>query len=67
MSEAETLDALRRGAEAVDPEADVLMLGEMGIGNSTIAAALACACSAARPRIGSATGLMRRAWRARLR
>ncbi|WP_428512629.1 nicotinate-nucleotide--dimethylbenzimidazole phosphoribosyltransferase [Roseovarius sp.] len=41
MSEAETLDALRRGAAAVDPGASVLILGEMGIGNSTIAAAMA--------------------------
>ncbi|NMG39597.1 nicotinate-nucleotide--dimethylbenzimidazole phosphoribosyltransferase [Chelativorans sp. ZYF759] len=43
MDEAETLDALRQGAEAVDPQAQLLVLGEMGIGNSTIAAALACA------------------------
>ncbi|MHC0052751.1 nicotinate-nucleotide--dimethylbenzimidazole phosphoribosyltransferase [Actibacterium sp. D379-3] len=43
MTEAETLIALKRGAEAVDPDADVLILGEMGIGNSTIAAALAAA------------------------
>ena len=41
MTEAETLEAMRRGAAAVDPDADVLILGEMGIGNSTIAAALA--------------------------
>ncbi len=41
MSEAETLEALCRGAAAVDPAASVLLLGEMGIGNSTIAAALA--------------------------
>lgn len=40
MTEAETLDAMARGAAAVDPEADILLLGEMGIGNSTIAAAL---------------------------
>ncbi|MDO6584826.1 nicotinate-nucleotide--dimethylbenzimidazole phosphoribosyltransferase [Salipiger sp. 1_MG-2023] len=40
MSEAETLDAMQRGAAAVTP-GDVLILGEMGIGNSTIAAALA--------------------------
>lgn len=43
MDEAETLAAMRQGAQAVDPEAQVLVLGEMGIGNSTIAAALACA------------------------
>lgn len=41
MTEAETLDAMARGAAAVDASADVLVLGEMGIGNSTIAAALA--------------------------
>ncbi len=43
MTEAETLDALNRGAAAVDPGADVLVLGEMGIGNTTIASALAAA------------------------
>lgn len=43
MTEAETLEALNRGAAAVDASADVLILGEMGIGNSTIAAALAAA------------------------
>ncbi|MEO9876489.1 MAG: nicotinate-nucleotide--dimethylbenzimidazole phosphoribosyltransferase [Anderseniella sp.] len=43
MSETETLDALLRGAAEVDREADILLLGEMGIGNSTIAAAMACA------------------------
>lgn len=41
MSEAETLAAFKRGAEAVDTDADILILGEMGIGNSTVAAALA--------------------------
>ena len=40
MSEAECLDAMRQGAGAVDAGADVLILGEMGIGNSTVAAAL---------------------------
>ncbi|PZX42176.1 nicotinate-nucleotide-dimethylbenzimidazole phosphoribosyltransferase [Roseinatronobacter thiooxidans] len=43
MSEGETLDAMTRGAAAVDPDADILVLGEMGIGNSTVAAALAAA------------------------
>ncbi|MGI9478168.1 MAG: nicotinate-nucleotide--dimethylbenzimidazole phosphoribosyltransferase [Hyphomicrobiaceae bacterium] len=37
------LDALNCGAGAVRPRADVLVLGEMGIGNSTIAAALSAA------------------------
>ncbi len=43
MSAAEVVEALNRGAQAVDPAADVLILGEMGIGNSTVAAALAAA------------------------
>ena len=43
MTEAETLAALNIGAAAVDTTADVLILGEMGIGNSTVAAALATA------------------------
>ena len=40
MDEAECLAAMRQGAGAVDAGADVLILGEMGIGNSTVAAAL---------------------------
>ncbi len=43
MSEEETIDAVHRGAAAVDRQADILVLGEMGIGNSTVAAALAAA------------------------
>ena len=43
MTEAETLAAMHEGAAAVDLSADVLILGEMGIGNSTIAAAMAAA------------------------
>ena len=43
MTEGECLEAMRAGVEAVDAAADVLLLGEMGIGNSTVAAALACA------------------------
>ncbi|HJO66510.1 MAG TPA: nicotinate-nucleotide--dimethylbenzimidazole phosphoribosyltransferase [Sphingomonas sanguinis] len=42
MSEAECLTALTAGAEAVG-DADLLVLGEMGIGNTTPAAALAAA------------------------
>ncbi|RLL64767.1 nicotinate-nucleotide--dimethylbenzimidazole phosphoribosyltransferase [Paenirhodobacter hankyongi] len=58
MTEAETLDAMNRGAAAVDPTADVLILGEMGIGNSTIAAALASALFGATPAdwVGPGTG-----------
>jgi len=43
MTAADCLAALNRGAEAVDEGADILILGEMGIGNSTVAAALAAA------------------------
>lgn len=43
MTEDEVLDAMARGAAAVDTGASVLILGEMGIGNSTTAAALGCA------------------------
>lgn len=43
MSEAETLAALQTGWNAVDPKADLLVVGEMGIGNTTVAAALAAA------------------------
>lgn len=58
MTEAETLDAMRRGAEAVDADASVLVLGEMGIGNSTIAAALAMAAFGgdAKDWVGRGTG-----------
>lgn len=43
MSEDELLTALRTGWQAVDPQADLLVVGEMGIGNTTPAAAIACA------------------------
>lgn len=43
MSEAECVAALATGWEAVDPQADLLVTGEMGIGNTTSAAALALA------------------------
>lgn len=43
MTPAEVLEAMNRGAAAVDPQADILTLGEMGIGNSTISAALCAA------------------------
>ena len=44
MSAEDTRAAMETGARAVDPAASVLVLGEMGIGNSTVAAALALAC-----------------------
>jgi nicotinate-nucleotide--dimethylbenzimidazole phosphoribosyltransferase len=43
MTEAETVAALQTGWDAVDPKADLLVVGEMGIGNTTVAAALAAA------------------------
>jgi nicotinate-nucleotide--dimethylbenzimidazole phosphoribosyltransferase len=43
MTEAEVVAALATGWDAVDPAADLLVTGEMGIGNTTSAAALACA------------------------
>ena len=43
MSEAEVDAALRLGWEAVDPSSDLLVVGEMGIGNTTSAAAIALA------------------------
>ena len=41
MTEDEVVAALRTGWQAVDPQADVLVAGEMGIGNTTSAAAIA--------------------------
>ena len=43
MTDAACLAAINSGAAAVDVTADVLILGEMGIGNSTVAAALCAA------------------------
>lgn len=40
MTEKECLKAINTGAEAVNSGADILVLGEMGIGNSTISSAL---------------------------
>lgn len=58
MSEAETLRAMQAGADAVNPLADVLILGEMGIGNSTVAAALTTALFGGSPSdwVGPGTG-----------
>jgi len=41
MSDEEFLAAVAAGYDAVDPESDLVILGEMGIGNTTAAAALA--------------------------
>ena len=58
MSAADCAAAMDAGARAVDPAASVLVLGEMGIGNSTVAAALACACLGGLPEdwVGRGTG-----------
>ena len=43
MTEAEVADALSAGWNAVDPASDLLVIGEMGIGNTTAASAIAAA------------------------
>ena len=43
MTEDEVIAAIATGWNAVDPKADLLVTGEMGIGNTTVAAALAAA------------------------
>ena len=43
MDDAECAAAMAAGMAAVDPATDILCLGEMGIANTTVAAALACA------------------------
>ncbi|MEM9852987.1 MAG: nicotinate-nucleotide--dimethylbenzimidazole phosphoribosyltransferase [Pseudomonadota bacterium] len=43
MDEAELVAALAAGWQALDPKADLLVTGEMGIGNTTAAAAIATA------------------------
>lgn len=58
MTPDEVRDAMTRGADAVDRTAQVLLLGEMGIGNSTTSAALAAACFGGRAEdwVGPGTG-----------
>jgi nicotinate-nucleotide--dimethylbenzimidazole phosphoribosyltransferase len=59
MSEAEVVEALAAGWNAVDPQADLLVTGEMGIGNTTAAAALAHALYGGAPEdwVGRGTGV----------
>lgn len=59
MSEAEVCGALSAGWEAVDEQADLLVVGEMGIGNTTSAAAMACALfgGEAQEWVGRGTGV----------
>lgn len=58
MTEAETLDAMRAGMAAVPADADLVAVGEMGIGNTTVAAALAAALFGGGAEwVGSGTGV----------
>ncbi|MAG97558.1 MAG: nicotinate-nucleotide--dimethylbenzimidazole phosphoribosyltransferase [Alphaproteobacteria bacterium] len=59
MSEAECADAMALGAAKLDRQADLLCLGEMGIGNTTSAAALSMAAfgGTAAEWVGPGTGL----------
>lgn len=57
MTEAEFLDAAQQGAAAVPAECDLLCLGEMGIANTTAAAALAAALFGGTGWAGRGTGL----------
>jgi nicotinate-nucleotide--dimethylbenzimidazole phosphoribosyltransferase len=43
MTEAEFMEAVSSGYEALSPDADLVVLGEMGIGNTTAAAAVCAA------------------------
>jgi nicotinate-nucleotide--dimethylbenzimidazole phosphoribosyltransferase len=59
MTEAEVLEALRTGWDAVDPAADLFVAGEMGIGNTTPAAAICAALfgGTGRDWVGRGTGV----------
>lgn len=59
MTETEFLRAVKEGYNAVPKTADLLTLGEMGIGNTTAAAALSCALlgGSAHNWAGAGTGL----------
>lgn len=57
MSEAEVVTAFAKGMEAVDPKADLFVAGEMGIGNTTVAAALAAALFGGAGWAGRGTGV----------
>jgi nicotinate-nucleotide--dimethylbenzimidazole phosphoribosyltransferase len=59
MDEAGLMDAVNRGAAAVPKTADLVILGEMGIANTTVAAALAAALQGgnAESWVGPGTGV----------
>jgi len=57
MTEDEVISALRKGFEAVDLGADMFVAGEMGIGNTTVAAAMAAALYGGGGWAGRGTGV----------
>ena len=59
MSERELSDAIGTGRDSIPDDVDLLLLGEMGIGNTTSAAALACALFGGVPSdwVGAGTGV----------
>lgn len=59
MSEAECCAAIQAGYDCVNADMDVLMVGEMGIGNTTSATAIICALLGADPKllVGAGTGV----------
>jgi len=57
MTGADLVTALRTGFDAVDPKAHLFVAGEMGIGNTTVAAALAAALFGGTGWAGRGTGV----------
>lgn len=59
MSEAECAATMAYGMEAIHGGIDLLVVGEMGIGNTTVAATLACALYGGKPEdwVGRGTGV----------
>ena len=57
MTEDEVAAAFAKGMAAVDPEADLFVAGEMGIGNTTVAAAIAAALYGGSGWAGRGTGV----------
>lgn len=59
MSDSDVLAALQTGWNTVDDKADLLVTGEMGIGNTTSAAAIGCALFGGAPEdwVGRGTGV----------
>jgi nicotinate-nucleotide--dimethylbenzimidazole phosphoribosyltransferase len=69
MDEGECARAMAYGMMSVEPGLDVLCLGEMGIGNTTSAAALACALfgGEAKDWVGTGTGVFGTALETKIR